>query len=533
MHEPQQIINLGGTANDGTGDPLREAFAKVNNNFANVWASGPVNTQVDILDNRVTINETNVNLVLAGNGVGTVTLASSTVPLEDGALDIGTPSRRFDEVHALYYYGNAAFMTGIPPGPEYGNANVAAYLPNYTGNLDSLHGQVVTRSNVIANNVIANGVQVTGSISATGNVIAANINVPRFNGTTVSVTGNVTSANLNLLGNLSIAGNVNSALTVRGNISGTNVVTGGDVTAVNAEFVGNVIAANINGTTVSVTGNVTSANLNLLGNLSIAGNVNSALTVRGNISGTNVVTGGDVTAVNAEFVGNVAGNYFAGNGRFLTGIVSTGSNSIAFGTSNIAINQPNANITVSVNSVSNVAEFNSAGLTVPGNIVAGNIVGNVTGNFNVTGNTGDVLFNSNGVVGATDAFRFTAANATLSLVGNVVASAIIGNGQALTSVVTDRGTDSNNWNTLTQMGVYTVNRASWSGTVGTPLDSQVFVGLLEVLNGTDTAITQIFYPGTVQSGDEKIQWNRTYWAGTWSGWIKIVNDFQVVVGGEF
>lgn len=468
MHEPQQIINLGGTANDGTGDPLREAFAKVNNNFANVWASGPVNTQVDILDNRVTINETNVNLVLAGNGVGTVTLASSTVPLEDGALDIGTPSRRFDEVHALYYYGNAAFMTGIPPGPEYGNANVAAYLPNYTGNLDSLHGQVVTRSNVIANNVIANGVQVTGSISATGNVIAANINVPRFNGTTVSVTGNVTSANLNLLGNLSIAGNVNSALTVRGNISGTNVVTGGDV-----------------------------------------------------------------TAVNAEFVGNVAGNYFAGNGRFLTGIVSTGSNSIAFGTSNIAINQPNANITVSVNSVSNVAEFTSAGLTVPGNIVAGNIVGNVTGNFNVTGNTGDVLFNSNGVVGATDAFRFTTANATLSLVGNVVASAIIGNGQALTSVVTDRGTDSNNWNTLTQMGVYTVNRASWSGTAGTPLDSQVFVGLLEVLNGTDTAITQIFYPGTVQSGDEKIQWNRTYWAGTWSGWIKIVNDFQVVVGGEF
>lgn len=473
MHEPQQIINLGSTANDGTGDPLREAFAKVNNNFANVWASGPVNTQVDIVDNRVTTNETNVNLVLAGNGIGTVTLASSTVPLEDGALDIGTPSHRFDEVHALYYYGNAAFMTGIPPGPEYGNANVAAYLPDYTGNLDSLHGQVVTRSNVIANNVIANGVQVTGSISATGNVIAANINVPRFNGTTVSVTGNVTSANLNLSGNLSIAGNVNSALTVRGNISGTNVVTGGDV-----------------------------------------------------------------TAVNAEFLGNVAGNYFAGNGRFLTGIVSTGSNSIAFGTSNITIDQSNANITVSVNSVSNVAEFTSSGLTVPGNIVAGNIVagnivGNVTGNFNVTGNTGDVLFNSNGVVGATDAFRFTTANATLSLAGNVVASAIIGNGQALTSVVTDRGTDSNNWNTLTQMGVYTVNRASWSGTVGTPLDSQVFVGLLEVLNGTDTAITQIFYPGTVQSGDEKIQWNRTYWAGTWSGWIKIVNDFQVVVGGEF
>lgn len=34
-----EIINVGSTANDGTGDPLRIAFEKVNNNFANLWAS--------------------------------------------------------------------------------------------------------------------------------------------------------------------------------------------------------------------------------------------------------------------------------------------------------------------------------------------------------------------------------------------------------------------------------------------------------------------------------------------------------------
>lgn len=35
-----QVINIGTTPNDGEGDPLRTAFAKVNNNFANLWTSG-------------------------------------------------------------------------------------------------------------------------------------------------------------------------------------------------------------------------------------------------------------------------------------------------------------------------------------------------------------------------------------------------------------------------------------------------------------------------------------------------------------
>lgn len=34
-----EVINVGANANDGTGDPLRVAFEKVNNNFASLWAS--------------------------------------------------------------------------------------------------------------------------------------------------------------------------------------------------------------------------------------------------------------------------------------------------------------------------------------------------------------------------------------------------------------------------------------------------------------------------------------------------------------
>jgi hypothetical protein len=122
---------------------------------------------------------------------------------------------------------------------------------------------------------------------------------------------------------------------------------------------------------------------------------------------------------------------------------------------------------------------------------------------------------------------------TISATGNISGNYFVGYGAVLTDVMADRGADLNNWNNMTQMGVYTVNRTSWSGTIGTPLDSQVYVGLVEVKNSTSTALSQVFYPGTIEAGNVKIQWNRTYWSGTWSSWFKIVNDDQVVVGGAY
>jgi len=126
--------------------------------------------------------------------------------------------------------------------------------------------------------------------------------------------------------------------------------------------------------------------------------------------------------------------------------------------------------------------------------------------------------------------------------GNVVLSAsgttFLVNGNALPDlggVMTNRGADANNWNNITVMGTYTVSRNSWAGTTGTPLDSQIFVGTLEVMatsTDTDTAITQIFYPGITNS-DPAVQFNRSNWNGTWTNWYKILNQEQIVSGGTF
>jgi hypothetical protein len=125
-------------------------------------------------------------------------------------------------------------------------------------------------------------------------------------------------------------------------------------------------------------------------------------------------------------------------------------------------------------------------------------------------------------------------NSVITSSGNTVL--INGNAIATTNdVMTDRGADSNNWNLITTMGFYLVNRLSWAGTTGTPLDSQVFVGTLAVTSSTasgETSITQIFYPGSAGT-TSTVQFNRNNWDGVWTNWYRMTNDEQVVSGGEF
>jgi len=112
----QQVINTGAVANDGTGESLRNAFDAVNNNFANIWTAGPVDSQVVISNNRISTTVQNLALVLAGNGIGTITVDSSVVPSIDSVYDLGTANSRFDSVYSRYFYGNGAFLSGISNG---------------------------------------------------------------------------------------------------------------------------------------------------------------------------------------------------------------------------------------------------------------------------------------------------------------------------------------------------------------------------------------------------------------------------------
>lgn len=451
----QQIIDVGANANDGTGEPLREAFTAVNDNFTEIYTAGPVGTNVKISGNIITTTVTNLGLTLAGNGIGNIQANSTIVPGTSGVYAIGAPDRTFQYIYGDYLVGNGALITGISAGSSItnGNSNVSV----------SANSNVTVGVSGVSNVAVfaTTGEYVTGVVSASGNIVGANVLTSGIVSAAGNIAGNYFIGNGSLLTGVTatsagfpiVAGTSNIAAVVSGNIS------------ISSNGVSNVMVVSSQGVTIT-------------GNLSVTGNA----TLSGNILGDRIQNGN--TSIDIQTVGG------------------------------------NANI--SVGGVSNVAVFATTGayvsgvVSASGNVTGGNVItgGLISATANITG--GNVL--TSGVVSAT---------------GNVTGNYFVGNGIALTGVMADRGNDTNNWDTLTQIGVYLVNRTSWSGTQGTPLDSQIFVGLLQVQTSQNQATTQVFYPGQVNETDIKIQWNRSLWNGSWTSWIKMTNDGQQISGGEF
>jgi hypothetical protein len=78
---------------------------------------------------------------------------------------------------------------------------------------------------------------------------------------------------------------------------------------------------------------------------------------------------------NVDVGGNITASYFLGNGSQLSGIITSVAN-INNGTTNVSIDVINGPVTVDVNGIGNTAVFDTAGLTVTGNISANYFLGN-------------------------------------------------------------------------------------------------------------------------------------------------------------
>lgn len=83
--EPFLFVNTGTSANDGTGDSLRAAFIKVNQNFANISDIGfdaanvSVQGSIDILGNIFVSNDYVPSLANSAGTTGQVTWDSNHV----------------------------------------------------------------------------------------------------------------------------------------------------------------------------------------------------------------------------------------------------------------------------------------------------------------------------------------------------------------------------------------------------------------------------------------------------------------------
>ena len=86
----QQTINIGTNANDGTGDPLRTAFDKINDNFTELYGTTAeandlkedttpqLGGDLDVNGQKIVSARSNEQIILDPNGTGTVELNANT-----------------------------------------------------------------------------------------------------------------------------------------------------------------------------------------------------------------------------------------------------------------------------------------------------------------------------------------------------------------------------------------------------------------------------------------------------------------------
>jgi len=421
--------NLSVAGNIVTGNILTDGYY-----YANGAPFIDTNTGNITFDNTdISTNLANTDITITGNGTGAVNIVtgdngytqlqndsnangSSYVWLQDGNVYIESDGNTwtFDSAGNLsstgniigsYLYGDGSNITNLPAG-DYGNANVAEYLPTFTGNLT------------------ANNISILGNVASDGKVIT--VAAAGGNGAAINGAGLVAGANIaTILYDNSVFGwTVNEgwhpAANVSYNLGRPN------------RYWNNFYALNVNAVDVAISNSITSGNF--IGNLS-NGSSKISIASNGNVSvgvgpfGTTVlnvntstgisVLGNIVASGFVSVTGNVTGNYIFGNGSQLTGLSSTyGNTEVAAYLDGSAGNIiPGANLTYSLgNSTNWWSNIWVAGNTIfIGGVSLGMGAGNV---LTVDGNA--VLQNNS--------------NSSISTTGNITADYFIGDGSLLTNV---------------------------------------------------------------------------------------------------
>lgn len=392
----QQIIDVGSTANDGQGDPLRTAFIKTNQNFTELYNAGGVSGIANGTSNITIAEDSTINMAVAG--VNDVVVVESTGLTVDGISTANTVSA-VGNVYSTYYHGNGSTLTGLNnqnanslTGTTLSSNVVNSSLTNLgvlsvlsVGGNVNVAGNVISNSRVTAANITSNNTLAVGGAATFGGGITA--------GGVISTTANVVANNV--IGNI-----VTAAFSTTGNVVGGNMLTGGQMSAV-----GNITGNYLLGNGAFLTG--------IAGAYSNANVAAYLPTYTGALTASTLSLSGSVLSP-ITTAANITGDYFIGNGSLLTGVLATGVGTLA--TLSVIGNAVVGNLQ-SVGNV-DVSALKAVSLSLSGNVLSpldtteditttGTLtanIANVTGKLNMGGNI-DML--SQSIVNATSANAVT------------------------------------------------------------------------------------------------------------------------------
>jgi hypothetical protein len=408
--------------------------------YGNIFTSG----LISVTGNATVGNITTAGLVSAtGNAtVGNITtsgLITATGNVAAGNIVSAGTITAVGNVTGNYFIGNGSQLTGITT--TYGNANVANYLPTFSGNLTA--GNISVTGNI-------SGVQFIGSGNTLSNIQGNN------------VSGNVASATLAYIAYSVSGANVSGTVA-----NATYATSAGTAYAVSGANVSGTVANATYATSAGTAGTAGTVTTNAQPNITSVGTL-SSLAVTANVTGGNLSTSGQISATGnittaGYFIGTFAGN-ISGN------LTVPGSN-----TQVLYNNNGNAG-------ASSGFTFNSASnaMVVTGNVTGGNLL--TSGLVSATGNVYGNSFVASGSGGG------------ISASGNIIGNYIIGNGATLSSIAGSNvtGIVANATYATSAGTAYAVSGANVSGTVAN--------ATYAISSGTSATVTTNAQPNITSVG---------------------------------
>lgn len=375
-------INEGTVANDGTGDTIRNAFLKVDENFSNItsffngggeYSSGPAFSTLTVANLTSTVSNIG-NLTLSNVNshttfYGNINVAGNIVPTAYGQYNLGSPDRPFANLYVLATIsttqiaqrtdaGLLLIHANTSPGDEQDVGIIGNVSNHFASNMYAFFGYQALTNNFVYKLTPNNAATIGNSVvydGAYGNV--------HFGALYLS---NTTPATSNITGALIVAGGIgsNNDIWAAGNVyqRGFRTLTTSDVSTLGYPVyngTGSLFSGNtVFGTTTPSTSTNTGAVV-ILGGLGVGGNINAGAGYFGNFWGnitnpvqTNITTVGSLG--NLTVIGTTSTNQLQATGIGATGIVAT---------------------TLSVTGTGNVTSLNAGKITTAGNfdVTAGNV----------------------------------------------------------------------------------------------------------------------------------------------------------------
>jgi len=240
----QQIIDVGAAPDDGQGDTLRTGFIKTNDNFTEIYTSGPVGSNVRIANNTITTTVINSNLILSPSGIGATQVQSGLLPTYNNVYEFGSPTMRW----GAGYFGTSG-LDVLGPVNFGGNLTLNnLFAGNLTVTRDSILGNTATANYFVGDGSFLTNVAGTGGSSIVNGT--SNVNIAVANGNIVITSAGTKQWTFSTTGNLTAPGNI----TTTANISGAYILgNGSQLTGIDATLIQNG-TSNVR---VAASGNVT------------------------------------------------------------------------------------------------------------------------------------------------------------------------------------------------------------------------------------------------------------------------------------